>query len=37
MSRARYAHARIVDMYLVMIEALMIVGVHERFKPEAGW
>jgi hypothetical protein len=33
----RYTHAQIVDMYLVMLESLMIAGVRERFKPEPGW
>jgi hypothetical protein len=30
----RYTHAQIVDMYLTMFEALMIVGAHEGFKPQ---
>ena len=33
----RYTHAQIVDMYLVMLEALMIVGVQEGFKPHPEW
>jgi hypothetical protein len=33
----RYSHAQIVDMYLVMFESLMMVGMHERFRPSGDW